>query len=99
MGKNPILDEIEFSLERGLITIITLVITIITLVMIVKVVLTVIKIAKTTKTQEEEKKEITITSSSSFKKHFLYNLIEEDVASLDIQLSDEAKKLISTYRD
>lgn len=74
---------------------IALMITIVTLVMIVKAVKTIIEIVKSAKTEE---KEVTITSDSS-KDNFFYNRIEEDIASLDISLSDEAKNLISTYRD
>lgn len=98
MGTKPILDQIEFGMDRGILVIIALVITIITLAMIVKVVLTVIEIVKTAKIQKE--KIITSSSSSSSsKENFSYNLIEEDIASLNIPLSDEASKLISTYRD
>lgn len=75
---------------------IALVITVITLAMIVKVVKTIIEIVKTTKLKTEEKEAIT---SDSSKENFSYNLIEEDIASLNIPLSDEASKLISTYRD
>lgn len=95
MGTKPILDQIEFGMDRGILVIIALVVTVITLAMIVKVVLTVIEIVKTAKIQ----KEITTYSSSSSKENFSYNLIEEDIASLNIQLSNEAKKLLSTYRD
>ena len=70
-----------------------LVITIVTLVMIVKAVKTIIEIIKS---QKEEKEAI---ASDSSKDNFFYNRIEEDIANSDIQLSDEAKNLISTYRD
>lgn len=91
----PILDQIEFGLERGLLTTIALVIIIITLVMVVKAVLTVIEIVKTTKHEETEDP----GTSDSSKNNFFYNLIEEDISNLDISLSDEAKHLISTYRN
>lgn len=96
MGTKPILDQIEFGMDRGILVIIALGITIITLAMIIKVVLTVIEIVKTAKIQKEK---IITSSSSSSKENFSYNLIEEDIASLNIQLSNEAKKLLSTYRD
>jgi hypothetical protein len=91
----PILDQIEFGLERGLLITIALVIIIITLVMVVKAVLTVIEIVKTTKHEETEE----ITTSDSFKDNFFDNVIKEDIAHLDISLSDAAKNLISTYRN
>ena len=72
-----------------------LIITIVTLVMIVKAVKTIIEIVKSAKTEERE---VVITSDSS-KDNFFYNRIEEDIANSDIQLSDEAKNLLSTYRD
>lgn len=97
--KQPILDQIEFGLERGLLIIIALMITVITLAMIIRVVLTVIEIVKTAKIQSEEKEEITTSSSDSFRNSFYYNSIEEDVISLDVPLSNEARRLISTYRD
>lgn len=73
---------------------IALMITIVTLVMIVKAVKTIIEIVKTAKKEEKE-----AIASDSSKDNFFYNRIEEDIANSDIQLSDEAKNLISTYRD
>ena len=74
--------------------IIALIITIVTLVMIIKAVKTIVEIMKSQKEESE-----VITTSNSSKENFFYNCIEEDIANSDIQLSNKAKNLISTYRD